>query len=86
MTNRKKNASFEKSFAELEVIVSRLESGELSLDDSLTAFEKGVSLCKSCRDILSTAEQKVQKLLIDNGQQVLSEFYDSEPEGNVDGD
>jgi exodeoxyribonuclease VII small subunit len=54
---------FEKSLAELEKIVERLELGELSLDESLKQFERGIALTRSCQGSLQQAEQKVEILL-----------------------
>ena len=54
---------FEKSLTELEQIVERLELGELSLDESLKQFERGVALTRSCQSSLQQAEQKVEILL-----------------------
>ncbi len=53
----------EKSLAELEKIVARMESGERSLDESLKLFERGVALTRQCQTALKTAEQKVEILL-----------------------
>lgn len=64
---RKKAADFETSLAELQTLVERLESGELSLEDSLGAFEQGIRLTRDCQGALSQAEQKVQILLGDSG-------------------
>lgn len=57
-----KPTSFEKSIKELEEIVSALENGELSLDDSLKQFEKGIVLARSCQAKLNNAEQKITSL------------------------
>lgn len=54
---------FEKSLRELETIVERMEQGELSLDESLKQFERGVALTRSCQSALQQAEQKVEILL-----------------------
>jgi exodeoxyribonuclease VII small subunit len=54
---------FEKSLAELEQIVERMEQGELSLDESLQQFERGIALTRSCQTALQQAEQKVAILL-----------------------
>ncbi|MBS1959332.1 MAG: exodeoxyribonuclease VII small subunit [Bdellovibrionales bacterium] len=54
---------FEQSLQKLESIVKNLESGSLSLEDSLTAFQEGVGLVKQCQGMLSTAEQKVEMLV-----------------------
>ena len=57
-------AGFEKSLDELEQLVSRMEQGELSLDDSLKSFERGIALYRSCQSALEQAELRV-KLLMD---------------------
>ena len=64
---RKKPVDFEQSLGALQTLVERLESGELSLEDSLTAFEQGVALTRECQQALTTAEQKVQQLVEQNG-------------------
>jgi len=63
--NAKKEAlpDFEKSLAELETLVERLESGELSLDESLRQFKRGVELTRHCQGVLDRAQQTVEKLL-----------------------
>jgi exodeoxyribonuclease VII small subunit len=53
---------FEKSIAELQDIVTQLEKGELSLEDSLKHFEKGIKLARQCQDVLTQAEQKIEML------------------------
>ena len=58
---------FERSLAELEAIVDKLEQGELSLDESLKHFERGVQLTRVCQTALKQAEQKVQILLRKSG-------------------
>ena len=54
---------FEKSLAELESIVKGLEQGDLSLEESLRQFERGVSLTRVCQTALTQAEHKVEILL-----------------------
>ena len=54
---------FEKKLNKLEGIVEKMESGDLSLDESLAAFEEGVRLSKDCNERLNKAEEKVKKLL-----------------------
>lgn len=56
-------ADFEKSLDELEQLVRDLEQGELSLEQSLTAFERGVKLTRECQTALKTAEQRVEQLV-----------------------
>ncbi|MFI4962366.1 MAG: exodeoxyribonuclease VII small subunit [Legionellales bacterium] len=57
-----KGIHFEQSIADLEEIVRQLEKGELSLDDSLKQFEKGIGLARNCQDVLNKAEQKIELL------------------------
>jgi exodeoxyribonuclease VII small subunit len=61
--NNKELPDFEKSLAELESLVEQLESGELSLDESLRQFKRGVELTRHCQGVLNTAQQTVEKLL-----------------------
>ncbi|HEX2930765.1 MAG TPA: exodeoxyribonuclease VII small subunit [Candidatus Binatia bacterium] len=56
---------FESALEDLEQVVERLESGELSLEDSLAAFEKGVGLVKFCNQKLNEVEKKVELLVKD---------------------
>ena len=60
------NKNFESALAELESVVEQLESGALSLEDSLAVFEKGVGLVKYCNQKLTEVEEKVEFLLKDN--------------------
>ena len=53
---------FEQSITELEAIVTKLEKGELNLDEALKQFEKGVSLARLCQDSLKNAEQSIERL------------------------
>ena len=54
---------FERALAELEATVDKLEHGELSLEDALQHFERGVALARECQSALKQAEQKVEILL-----------------------
>ena len=58
----KKNISFEQAITELEEITEKLDSGDLSLDESIEAFEKAVKLVKLCNEKLDAAEQRVRIL------------------------
>lgn len=60
-------ADFEQSLAQLEALVTAMEKGQLSLDESLKAFEQGIQLSRQCQQALSAAEQKVELLLNKNG-------------------
>ena len=74
MATKKKNNDFEHSLAELEQLVESMESGDLSLEDSLSAFEKGVKLTRDCQTKLSEAEQKVELLMEKQGELVSEPF------------
>jgi exodeoxyribonuclease VII small subunit len=56
---------FESALEDLEQIVEQLESGELSLEDSLSAFEKGVGLVRFCNQKLNDVERKIEMLVRD---------------------
>ncbi len=68
MARKKAALDFEQSLADLQTLVERLENGELSLEDSLTAFEQGIRLTRDCQSALAQAEQKVQVLLERDGE------------------
>ncbi len=57
-----KTFDFNEGLAELEVIINKMESGDLSLEDSLKYFEKGVKLHRQCHGALTDAEQRVNML------------------------
>ena len=65
---------FEQSLAELESLVERMESGEMTLEDSLKAFEQGIKYTRDCQNALAKAEQKVQLLLQKNGKMEAQPF------------
>ena len=68
MAEKKVAVNFEKAIKDLEVIVEELESGDLSLEESLKAFEKGIKLTRQCQGELEKAELKVQTLVEENGE------------------
>jgi exodeoxyribonuclease VII small subunit len=76
MSKKKSTALFEDSLAEIEQLVSQLEQGDLSLEESLKSFERGVTLTRICQKALQEAEQKVQILIEKNGTQTLESFTD----------
>lgn len=67
-------ASFENSLQQLEQIVSRLESGNLALEEALSEFERGVQLARQGQQKLQQAEQRVQILLSDDKNADLKPF------------
>ena len=72
-----KTPGFEQSLKELESLVEKMEQGDLSLEDSLSHFERGVQLSRACQKALKEAEQKVEILMQKNGQDEIAAF-DSE--------
>ena len=65
---------FERSLAELEGLVERLERGDLPLEEALKTFERGVELTRHCQSSLKAAQQKVEILLKRNGQSGVETF------------
>jgi exodeoxyribonuclease VII small subunit len=62
MSEKSEKVSFESALEQLQQTVKRLESGELSLEQSLENFETGVRLTRVCQEQLSAAEQKIEIL------------------------
>jgi len=60
MNKKKNDSSLESHLSGLEKIVSELENGELSLEESLKKFEEGVKLTKNCQQIIDDAEKRVK--------------------------
>ena len=67
MARQKKPPVFEQSLNDLQVLVDRLESGDLSLEESLATFEQGIALTRECQSALQDAEQRINILLEKNG-------------------
>ena len=63
MAKKEKNQTFEDALSRLETLVEKMESGEGTLERSLDWFDEGMSLIKSCRQELESAEQKVKELI-----------------------
>ena len=63
MSKEKKAVDFEQQLASLEGLVESLESGELSLEESLKSFEQGIKVARDCQAALKSAEQKVEVLM-----------------------
>lgn len=66
-----KKPAFEKNLSALEGVVEQLESGQLTLDEAMKAFEKGIALTRECQESLASAEQKVQVLMNQQGEENL---------------
>lgn len=59
----RKSTNFEAAIAELESLVEEMEQGDISLEESLKKFERGIELTRTCQQALQEAEQKVQMLI-----------------------
>ena len=68
MAKTKKSVDFEEALDQLEELVEDMENGDLTLEESLKAFEQGIKLTRECQTALSQAEQKVQMLVEENGK------------------
>ena len=79
MSEKNPEIDFEKSLAELEQLVETMEKGNLTLEESLKQFERGVSLTRACQKALADAEQKV-KLLIRNSESGELAEFSADPE------
>lgn len=77
MMKKSRPFDFEKSLQELEKLVALMEAGDLSLEESLKHFERGIALTRSCQQALTEAEQKVRILVSNQGKDELEPF---EPE------
>ena len=70
----KKSVNLETALAELEKLVEEMEQGNLSLEESLKRFEKGIALTSDCQEALQKAELKVQELIEKNGKLLEQDF------------
>ena len=68
-----KEVSFESALEELETLLTKMESGDLSLEESLKAYERGVELTRQCRKILDDAKLRVTKLMPDGSETPLED-------------
>lgn len=68
----------ETSLNEITTLVDKMEHGELSLEQSLAAFERGITLIRHSQKILQEAEQKVQILMQNNGKENLENYENPE--------
>jgi exodeoxyribonuclease VII small subunit len=65
---------FEKTLAELEKLVVKLEKGDLSLDESLSGFKHGIELTQQCQTVLDNAQQTVEQLMNNDDEDSLKSF------------
>ncbi len=74
MPKKQQALDFEAALKELEALVERMEKGEISLEQSLQDFQRGIELTRICQKALQDAEQKVQILMEKNGQITIENF------------
>jgi exodeoxyribonuclease VII small subunit len=75
VATEKKAVDFEQQLSNLEALVESLESGDLSLEDSLKSFEQGIKVARECQTALKQAEQKVE-LLMRQGDELVSQPFE----------
>lgn len=80
MPPKKKTVDFEESLKALEDLVVRMEQGDMTLEQSLEAFQKGIALTRECQNRLTEAEQQVNLLIEENDQFRLEAFEPDEEE------
>lgn len=68
--------NFEAALEELERLVEQMEQGDMTLEESLKSFERGIQLTRRCQQALKEAEQRIQILLQENGATTLEPFTD----------
>jgi len=76
---KQETPDFETAMRDLEELVERLEHGDLPLEESLAAFERGVMLTRACQSALKEAEQKVEILLKKAGEPAVEDFMPDAP-------
>jgi exodeoxyribonuclease VII small subunit len=77
VSKEKKAVDFEQQLASLEGLVESLESGELSLEESLKSFEQGIKVARDCQAALKAAEQKVEVLTRQGDELISLPFEDN---------
>ncbi len=77
-----KQLNLEESLAEVTELVEKMEQGELTLEQSLAHFERGIHLVKRCQKILEEAEQKVKILIQNNNQEELLVYGEDHDESS----
>ena len=78
MARKKSSNQFEDSLNKLESIIKKMESGDLTLEESIQQFEEGIALSQSCQKTLDEAEQKIKILMQKNGKDDLLDFDDDQ--------
>jgi len=83
MNSDTEQPSFEAAYAELEAVVQRLEAGDLTLEEAIALYERGMHLVQRCTDALDAAELQVQRLVVANNQQQLGMFFEDESSAGI---
>ena len=78
MSDELQTLPFEEAFEELETTVQRLEAGDLTLEEAIALYERGMGLARLCNEALDAAELQVQQLAVSSGQQQLGMFFEEE--------
>lgn len=78
MVSKTNKKSFEEAINELESIVGKLENGEMSLDESIEVFQKGIELSKYCSKRLDEVEKKISVLIEDENGELREESFGNE--------
>jgi exodeoxyribonuclease VII small subunit len=86
MANQEKGKTFEDELKDLEAVVAQIDSGELSLEGSIQAFERGVALVRSLNLKLEEVEKKIEVLVRDSQGQLRAAPYRAETNGGDDED
>lgn len=79
MADKPSTIDFEKRLAELETLVGQLESGDMSLEEALKAYERGIQLTRQCQAALDEAQKRIQAVSEKNGD-ISSEPLDPDTE------
>lgn len=74
-----KELPFEEAMKQLEAVATKLEKGDLNLDESVATFEEGMKLSKKCSELLENAEKRIT-ILLKNGDEVKEENFTEEEE------
>ena len=77
MAKKTSPPNFEAALAELEQLVEKMESGNQTLEEALKSFQRGIELTRACQEGLKEAEQRVEKLVQQNGIVTVEPYQDN---------
>jgi exodeoxyribonuclease VII small subunit len=78
MAKKPSEPTLENSLTEINTVIEKMEQGDLSLEESLNYFERGIKLIKQAQKTLREAEQKVQILMKNNDNEKLSDYENND--------